>query len=84
MADIVERLRYAATSRPGGICEEAANEIERLRAAPPAAPAVPLTDEQIQDIRSKLNHASVYCHGHGFDVALARAIEQAHGIGGGK
>ena len=31
MSDIVERLRYAATSRPGGICEEAADEIERLR-----------------------------------------------------
>lgn len=32
MTDIVERLRYAADSRPGGICEEAADEIERLRA----------------------------------------------------
>lgn len=31
MTDIVERLRYAATSRPGGICEEAADEITRLR-----------------------------------------------------
>jgi predicted dienelactone hydrolase len=53
-------------------------------AAPvPAVPVpvpVPLTDEQIRDIRIKLNHASTYCHGHGFDVALARAIERAHGI----
>ena len=31
MSDIVERLRYAATSRPGPICEEAADEITRLR-----------------------------------------------------
>jgi hypothetical protein len=30
--DIVDILRYDAGSRPGGICEAAAKEIERLRA----------------------------------------------------
>ena len=27
---LIERLRYATTSRPGGICDEAANELEHL------------------------------------------------------
>lgn len=35
--DIVDILRYDAGSRPGGICEAAAKEIERLRAELAAA-----------------------------------------------
>ena len=31
MKDLIDRLRYDVGSRPGGICEEAANEIKRLR-----------------------------------------------------
>ena len=31
MTTLIERLRYATTSRPGGICEEAADELERFQ-----------------------------------------------------
>lgn len=46
--------------------------------APPAAPAVPLTDKQINNIADALLD-----NGGCTVLTLARAIEQAHGIGGG-
>jgi hypothetical protein len=46
--------------------------------APPAQPAVPLTDDRIIDIRRK---TTAKTHGEWADTkALARAIEAAHGI----
>lgn len=52
-------------------------------AAPPAAPApvVPLTDEQLARIAVE-DEFLLYCDQDSFNE-IARAIEQAHGIGGG-
>jgi hypothetical protein len=78
-----ERLRTAMREARVAICnwpEGAQAMLDDALLATPTGRTVPLTDEQIRDIRIKLNHASAYCHGHGFDVALARAIEAAHGI----
>jgi hypothetical protein len=56
-----------------------AQRINTALEAPPAAqPAVPLTDEQIIDIRRK---TTAKTHGEWADTkAFARAIEAAHGI----
>jgi hypothetical protein len=51
-------------------------------AAPPAAPAVPLTDEQLAKIAVE-DEFLLYCDQDEFNE-IARAIELAHGIGGGK
>jgi hypothetical protein len=52
-----------------------------LYAAPPAAPApvVPLTDGRITAIANELAFGGGHCNVY----ELARAIEKAHGIGGG-
>ena len=54
-------------------------------AAPPAAPAVPLTDEQIDKIleRERMKWATSPPT-YEFAASFARAIEAAHGITGGK
>lgn len=58
-------------------------EVRALYAAPPAAPApvVPLTDEQLARIAVE-DEFLLYCDQDSFNE-IARAIEQAHGIGGG-
>lgn len=50
---------------------------------PSAAPAAPLTDERIIEIRKA---TPLFTSGTPWEnsLAFARAIEQAHGIGGGK
>ena len=50
-------------------------------AAPPAAPAVPLTDSELAKIAVE-DEFLLYCDQDSFNE-IARAVEQAHGIGGG-
>jgi hypothetical protein len=75
-----------AVVRNGPMCETwAAGYHAMIAAAPPAAPAVPLTDEQLAKIAVE-DEFLLYCDQDSFNE-IARAIELAHGIGttgGGK
>ena len=81
MMDAGERA-FIATARPGATWAEHTGNIYRaMIAASPAAPVVPLTDEQIDAIRANCwSHPGL---GASFNYdKFARAIEAAHGITG--
>ncbi len=59
------------------------SEVRALYAAPPAAPAVPLTDKQFADIVADASLAVDLAANPIKLLAFAREVLKAHGIGGG-